>query len=123
MGLMGDMRASQGRPIEGLTTEQHQILAEEFKKRQQARMKEREAKIHAQHDSVRLKIRQGHLQYELEHRPIQPEVKEVKKIVADASYNSPFCVPPPFATTTPSGTSAFLISMIDLLFRAHTRRE
>lgn len=95
MGLMGDMKATQGRPIEGLTTEQHQVLAEEFKKRQK-RLKEKEKEAKSQQDSVRVKIRQGHHQYDLEHRP-PPEVKEVKKIIADASYNSPVCVPPPFA--------------------------
>jgi hypothetical protein len=114
MGLMGDMKASQGKSIEGLTTEQHQILAEEFKKRQQKmKEKEMESKLQTQHESVRVKIRQGHLQYELEHRPPPVEVKEVKKIVADASYNSPVCVPPPFATVT-SGLADIIFSLTSL---------
>lgn len=102
MGLMGDMKAVQGRSIEGLTTEQHQKLTEEFKKRlQKQKDKEKEVKVQLQHDSVRTRVRQGHQQYELEHRPIQPEVKpEVKKIIADASFFSPVRVPPPFAIIT-----------------------
>jgi hypothetical protein len=114
MGLMGDMKASQGKPIEGLTTEQHQILAEEFKRRQQKmKEKEMELKLQTQHESVRVKIRQGHLQYELEHRPPPVEVKEVKKFVADASYNSPVCVPPPFAVA--AATSSGLGSPLPYL--------
>lgn len=107
MGLMGDMKAVQGRPIEGLTTEQHQKLTEEFKKRlQKQKEKEKEVKVQLQHDSVRTRVRQGHQQYELEHRPIQPEVKvEPKKIIADASYYSPICVPPPFSIITETNQS------------------
>jgi hypothetical protein len=99
MGMLGDMANYIGKPIEGLTTEQHAVLATEYKKRlEHEKKKAREMK--PQKETIRDRVRRAARLKEEEEKeqarllaglpPSNPP-----KLVPDASYRSDFHVPPP----------------------------
>lgn len=99
MGMLGDMANYIGKPIEGLTTEQHTILAKEYKKKLE-KEKKKAAEAKPQKETIRDRVRQAARLKEEEKReearalaglpPSKPA-----KIVPDASFKSDYHVPPP----------------------------
>lgn len=90
MGLLGDMAPLIGKPIEGLTLAQAEVLSNEYKK-QQAKIKKKEALKTPEKDSIRSRLRKARMQLLDQQNPAPPP----KVVIADASYRSPHCVPPP----------------------------
>ena len=90
MGLLGDMAPLIGKPIEGLTLAQAEVLSNEYKK-QQAKIKKKEALKSPEKDSIRSRLRKARMQLLDQQNPAPPP----KVVIADASYRSPYCVPPP----------------------------
>mmetsp|Transcript_21447 Transcript_21447/g.31082 ORF Transcript_21447/g.31082 Transcript_21447/m.31082 type:complete len:2204 (-) Transcript_21447:122-6733(-) len=97
MGLMGDMAAYVGKPIEGLSKSQAETLTKEFKKRQSQEKKKKETSQPATKESIRRRIRSMIKKREEEELVLASGGtlnQEKPKLVADASYNSPAVAPP-----------------------------
>ena len=98
MGMLGDMADYVGRPIEGLTTAQHEALAKEYKRRLER--KKKAAKLRPQKESIRNRVRHVIRQKEeekLEAASIAAGFppKNAPRPAPDASYRSDYHVPPP----------------------------
>jgi hypothetical protein len=105
MGLLGDMAPLIGKPIEGLTLAQAEVLSKEYKKRQATMKKKEEAKS-PEKDSIRLRLRKAKKElFDAQHPRPEP-----KPIIVDASYRLPHCVPPP----------PHILQGIDPFSRAHS---
>lgn len=93
MGLLGDMAPYIGKPIEGLTPAQAQVLTKEYKKRQ-AKMKKKEEAKSPEKTSIRTRLRIAQKQI-MDQNSQRNITEEVVHVSADASYKSSACVPPP----------------------------
>lgn len=90
MGLLGEMAQYIGKPIEGLTLAQAEVLSREYKK-QQAKLKKKEESRTPEKDSIRNRLRKAREELFNQKHPPEPP----KQVIADASFRSPHCVPPP----------------------------